>query len=96
MFNTKYPKALIYIINQLLADLKELPKNIDNSHLSSFEEPIFKVFSIITLTNTQKLLESQEDEYVYTQLDEFLSTISDLLTKTSDELTKTYFSHYNE
>ena len=96
MFNTKYPKALIYIINQLLADLKELPKNINNSHLSSFEEPIFKVFSMITLTNTQKLLESQEDEYVYTQLDEFLSTISDLLTKTSDELTKTYFSHYNE
>ena len=96
VFNTKYPKALIYIINQLLADLKELPKNINNSHLSSFEEPIFKVFSMITLTNTQKLLESQEDEYVYTQLDEFLSTISDLLTKTSDELTKTYFSHYNE
>ena len=79
-----------------MADLKELPKNINNSHLSSFEEPIFKVFSMITLTNTQKLLESQEDEYVYTQLDEFLSTISDLLTKTSDELTKTYFSHYNE
>ena len=96
VFNTKYPKALIYIINQLLADLKELPKNINNSHLSSFEEPIFKVFSMITLTNTQKLLESQEDEYVYTQLDEFLSTISNLLTKTSDELTKTYFSHYNE
>ena len=96
VFNTKYPKSLIYIINQLLADLKELPKNINNSHLSSFEEPIFKVFSMITLTNTQKLLESQEDEYVYTQLDEFLSTISDLLTKTSDELTKTYFSHYNE
>ncbi|MDX9902354.1 MAG: circularly permuted type 2 ATP-grasp protein [Aliarcobacter sp.] len=96
VFNTKYPKALIYIINQLLTDLKELPKNINNSHLSSFEEPIFKVFSMITLTNTQKLLESQEDEYVYTQLDEFLSTISDLLTKTSDELTKTYFSHYNE
>ena len=28
VFNTKYPKALIYIINQLLADLKELPKNL--------------------------------------------------------------------
>ena len=96
IFNTKYPKSLIYIINQLLADLKELPKNIDNSHLSSFEEPVFKVFSMITLTNTQKLLETSEDEYIYKELDEFLSILSNLLTQTSEELTKTYFSHYNE
>lgn len=96
IFNTKYPKSLIYIINQLLADLKELPKNIDNSHLSSFEEPVFKVFSMITLTNTQKLLDTSEDEYIYKELDEFLSILSNLLTQTSEELTKTYFSHYNE
>ncbi|MDD2886465.1 MAG: circularly permuted type 2 ATP-grasp protein [Aliarcobacter sp.] len=96
MFNTKYPKSLIYIITQLLNDLKELPRNINNSHLSNFEEPVFKVFSMITLSNTQKLLESNEEEYVYTHLDEFLSTISNLLTETSEELTKTYFSHYNE
>ena len=96
VFNTKYPKSLIYIINQLLADLKELPKNIDNSHLSSFEEPVFKVFSMITLTSTKKLLEIPEDEYVYKELDEFLAILSDLLTQTSEELTKTYFSHYNE
>ena len=80
----------------MLSDLKELPRNINNSHLSNFEEPVFKVFSMITLTNTQKLLESDDEEYVYTHLDEFLSTISNLLTETSEELTKTYFSHYNE
>jgi uncharacterized circularly permuted ATP-grasp superfamily protein/uncharacterized alpha-E superfamily protein len=96
LFNTKYPKSLIYIITQLLNDLKELPRTINNSHLSNFEEPVFKVFSMITLTNTQKLLETNEDEYVYKELDEFLSIISDLLTQTSEELTKTYFSHYNE
>ena len=97
IFNTKYPKSLIYIITQLLSDLKELPKNINNnSHLSNFEEPVFKVFSMITLTSTQKLLEIPEDEYVYKELDEFLSILSGLLTQTSEELTKTYFSHYNE
>ena len=96
IFNTKYPKSLIYIINQLLADLRELPKNGNTSHLSNFEEPVFKVFSMITLTTTKKLLETNEDDYVYKNLDEFLSTICDLLTKTSEELTKTYFSHYNE
>ena len=87
---------MIYIINQLLADLRELPKNGNTSHLSNFEEPVFKVFSMITLTTTKKLLETNEDDYVYKNLDEFLSNLSDLLTKTSEELTKTYFSHYNE
>ena len=44
----------------------------------------------------KKFLETNEDDYVYKNLDEFLSNLSDLLTKTSEELTKTYFSHYNE
>ncbi len=96
IFNTKYPKSLIYIINQLLSDLKELPRNGDNMHLSNFEEPIFKVFSMIKLSTTKKLLETEDDDYVYKNLDEFLSKISTLLTQTSEELTKTYFSHYNE
>ena len=51
---------------------------------------------MITLTNTDKLLETKENEFIYKQLESFLSTISDLLSKTSEELTKTYFSHYNE
>ncbi len=96
IFNTKYPKSLIYIINQLLSDLKELPKNANTPHLSSFEEPVFKVFSMITLTTTRKLLETTEDDYIYKELDQFLSILSDLLTQMSEELTKTYFSHYNE
>ena len=74
IFNTKYPKSLIYIINQLLADLRELPKNGNTSHLSNFEEPVFKVFSMITLTTTKKLLETNEDDYVYKNLDEFYQT----------------------
>ncbi|MCR8711350.1 circularly permuted type 2 ATP-grasp protein [Aliarcobacter butzleri] len=96
LFNTKYPKSLIYIIKELLEDLKELPKTINNSRLSNFEEPVFKAFSMITLTNTDKLLETKEDEFIYKELENFLSIISDLLSKTSEELTKTYFSHYNE
>ena len=51
---------------------------------------------MITLTTTKKLfLETNEDDYVYKNLDEFYQTLI-YLTKTSEELTKTYFSHYNE
>ncbi len=97
IFNTKYPKSLIYIINEILKDFKDLPKlNSSSSHLTNFEEPIFKAFSMIKLNSTQKLLETKTDEYIYNELDNFLSSLCDLLTKTSEELTKTYFSHNNE
>lgn len=96
IFNRKYPKSLVYIVTKLLKDLKELPKSVDNSHLSNFEEPLFKAFSMITLSNTKKLLETKEEEFIYKELDNLLSEISTLLNKTSEELTKTYFSHNNE
>jgi uncharacterized alpha-E superfamily protein len=51
---------------------------------------------MLKLTNVKKLLETQEEDFVYLELDKFLAQISDLLAQTSEELTKTYFSHYNE
>ena len=96
LFNTKYPKSLIYLIEELLSNLKDLPKEIKNSHLSTFEEPIFKSYSMLKLSNTKKLLEKPEDEFTYKKLDDFLAEISNNLAQTSEELTKTYFSHYNE
>lgn len=96
LFNTKYPKSLIHIIDELLKNLKELPNSSSTVYLDSFEEPIFKVFSMLKLTNVKKLLETQEEDFVYLELDKFLAQISDLLAQTSEELTKTYFSHYNE
>ena len=96
LFNTKYPKSLIYIIEELLSNLKDLPNNIKNSHLSSFEEPIFKSYSMLKLSNAKRLLDIKEDEFIYKELDEFLAQISDNLAQTSEELTKTYFSHNNE
>lgn len=96
LFTPKYPKSLIHIIDELLKSLKELPNTSSSPYLDSFEEPVFKVFSMLKLTNAEKLLKTEEKEFVYLELDKFLSKISDLLAQTSEELTKTYFSHYNE
>ncbi|QDF30380.1 circularly permuted type 2 ATP-grasp protein [Halarcobacter anaerophilus] len=96
LFTPKYPKSLIHIIDELLKSLKELPNTSSSPYLDSFEEPVFKVFSMLKLTNAKKLLKTEEKEFVYLELDKFLSKISDLLAQTSEELTKTYFSHYNE
>lgn len=96
LFNKKYPKSLLYIVNELQENLKELPNGNKDSYLTSFEEAVFKVFSMLKLTNAKKLLELKDDEVIYNELDKFLSQISEQLSITSDEITKTYFSHYNE
>ncbi|MDY0051217.1 MAG: circularly permuted type 2 ATP-grasp protein [Aliarcobacter sp.] len=96
LFNTKYPKSLIYIIEEILSNFKELPRVEKTSHLSSFEEPIFKIYSILKLNDSNKILNQKEDEFVYKEFDDILALISEELTKSSEELTKTYFAHYNE
>ena len=96
LFNMKYPKSLIYTIGQILKDFKELPKANTVTHLSNYEEPVFQAFSMIKLGKTSKLMETKEDEYIYKELDNFLYEVSNLLSKTSEELTKTFFSHYGD
>jgi uncharacterized alpha-E superfamily protein len=96
VFNPKYPKSLIYIISELLKNLKELPRQKNVDYLSSSEEPIFKAYSKIKLSTPSELLESEDDGFLYDKLDNFLSDISLLLIEASDELTKTYFSHNND
>ena len=96
LFNTKYQKSLIYIIEELLKSLEELPNSSHQVHLNDFEKPIFKVYSMLKLTNAKRLLKTRDEDYVYLILDSFLAEISSLLGKTSEEITKTYFAHYNE
>ena len=96
LFNTKYPKSLIYIIANLLEDLKELPYINKDTHLTNFEAPIFKIYSMLKLSDAKRLLRNKDDDFIFKKLDNFLSKVSLLLAETSEELTKTYFSHYNE
>lgn len=96
IFNTKYPKSLIHIIFDLLNNLKELPKQKNSDYLSGFEEPIFKAYSKIKLSNPEELLKLEKGKFIYEELENFLSEISSLLIVASDELTKTYFSHNDE
>ncbi len=96
IFNTKYPKSLIYIISELLDNLKELPKQKNSDYLSGCEEPIFKAYSKIKLSNPTELLKIDENQFLYGELDRFLSDISLFLIASSDELTNTYFSHNND
>lgn len=94
ILNPHFPKSLTYIADELLHAFKTLPKA--KKYLSAYEEPIFKAHTCLRLTNINTLLELEEGTLVYKKLDELLSTLSELFSSASSELSKTYFSHYDE
>lgn len=94
LLNPQYPKSLTYRTQKLLADLKDLPKS--RTHLTEYEAPIFQAYSRLKLCAADRLVSTGESDGVYSELDTLLSELSELLEKSSDEFSKTYFSHYDE
>lgn len=94
IFNTQFPKSLVSLTSEILEALKSLPKS--KSQLSPYEEPLFKAYSLLRLTNPSTLLLTTKDEVIYSKFDQLLSEIFDLFGYCSRELSKTYFTHNDE
>lgn len=94
VLNPQYPKSLNYITHDLLRDLAQLPKS--KNILASYEEPISKSALLLEQASTITLLDIDETSIVYNNLENLLSQISGYFIQAADELSKTYFSHYDE
>lgn len=94
IFNKQFPKSLTYITEDLLHELKSLPKS--KSELSSYENPILKASELLKSLEIDEMLHSREDDVIYFRFDEILSQLSQFYIECSNELSKTYFSHYGE
>ena len=94
ILNPQFPKSLAYSADELLEAFKMLPKA--KKYLTSYEEPIFKAHTLLRLTSLESLTSLSEDESVFTALDTLLAHLSELFSTASTELSKTYFSHYDE
>ncbi|MBV5321466.1 MAG: circularly permuted type 2 ATP-grasp protein [Sulfuricurvum sp.] len=96
LLDINFPKSLISEIEGLLKILPQLPKFKNAIYLSRYEEPIFEAFSMIRLSKLDTLCGLAGDEYVRSELDILLSSLSERLLIASSELSKTYFAHYDE
>lgn len=94
LLEPQFPKSLTSISDALLGYFKELPKA--KTTLSSYEEPIFRIYSMLRLTNVNALMGIDKDENIYTHLDTTLSKLFELFSSSAQELSQTYFSHYDE
>ncbi|MEA1919404.1 MAG: circularly permuted type 2 ATP-grasp protein [Campylobacterota bacterium] len=94
IFNTQFPKSLMYTTDHLLNEFKSLPKS--QEMLTSYETPITQAQTLLESHSIESVLQSSDEEGVYTQLDAMLAELSDLYLECSNEFSNTYFSHYDE
>lgn len=91
-----FPKSLISETDALLKMLPQLPKFRNATYLNRYEEPVFEAFSMLRLSKIDTLCSLKEGEYVRCELESLLSALSERLILASNELSKTYFAHYDE
>lgn len=96
LLDIRFPKSLISEINQLLKALPKLPKFKHGMYLSRYEQPLFEAFSLLRLERIDNLCVLEKDTFIRDNMDVLLSSIADKLIVAADELSKTYFSHYDE
>ena len=94
ILNPQFPKSLTYMTESLLSDFELLPKA--NATLTSYEEKIAQVQSLLKSMDLKALMQTREEDGVYMELDEILSKLSDLILECSNEFSNTYFSHNDE
>ncbi|MBN2817290.1 MAG: circularly permuted type 2 ATP-grasp protein [Campylobacterales bacterium] len=94
VLHSQFPKSLSYMISELLAAFKELPKA--KEYVTSYEKPMLEAQGLLKDVSMKTLLETQEEDGVYVDLDTLFGDLSALFLKCSDEFSHTYFSHYDE
>jgi uncharacterized circularly permuted ATP-grasp superfamily protein/uncharacterized alpha-E superfamily protein len=94
LLNTQFPKSLTFLTNKLLADFKTLPKA--KTYLTNYEEPIFRAYTLLKLNKINEILQLEDTDTIYKNLDDMLGELMGYFIDSTQELSKTYFSHYGE
>lgn len=90
------PRALMYQLVRLQEHIRNLPRDSVGHQLSEEEQLILKAYTRLRLSNTASLAQMVEKTGTYQKLDGLLVSLRNLLARTSDALSKTYFSHTQE
>ncbi|WP_428738068.1 circularly permuted type 2 ATP-grasp protein [Sulfurimonas sp.] len=97
LFQKNYPKSLLSIIRSIINLLESIAQEENiKSRIDGSEKYMYEIYTKLQSVKQETLLVGCDDEYIYCELDSFLSEITSSLIKFSDEFTKNYFSHYYE
>lgn len=87
------PRSLAYQINQLQHHIAELPREQIRYRLSEEERLILETSARLQLSDTNVLTVPDEETGFRKELDALLADLTRLLFRTSETLTRKYFSH---
>lgn len=89
-----YARSLTFMINRLQKDIARLPHSKHDHQLSNYQKYVFEAFSKLRLAESIDLAKTKsETDFKRDQLDTLLKELSDLLYKTSQSISNTYFNH---
>ncbi|TLF44379.1 circularly permuted type 2 ATP-grasp protein [Maribacter aurantiacus] len=94
ILDVEYARSLTFMIKRLQKDIARLPHSRKDQQLTSYQKYVFSAFSKLRLSESNKLcMTRSKNDVIREDLDSLLGELSDLLYKTSQSLTSTYFNH---
>lgn len=97
LLDTKYARALTYLVSRLKKDIAHLPHSKVKGQLQEYEKPIFEAFSKLRLASASDLVSvSGENIYLRDHLNKLLTELNMLFFRTTKALSNTYFNHVDD
>lgn len=94
LLDLEYPRSVTFMLNRIQKDIARLPHSRRDNNLTNYQKNILEAFSKLRLANSAELSKIATDkDYIRKDLEELFEELTDLLYRTSQSLTNTYFNH---
>jgi len=93
LLDETHPRSVAYQLHELSNHVNELPRTTGKSQLSEQARLLLKAYTDLRLCNIAELSQLNENDGIYTALDQLLANTTDLLWRFADVLAEAYFSH---
>jgi uncharacterized circularly permuted ATP-grasp superfamily protein/uncharacterized alpha-E superfamily protein len=93
LLDETHPRSVAYQLHELSNHVNELPRTTGKSQLSVEARLLLKAYTDIRLCNIAELSQLNENDGIYTALDQLLANTTNLLWQFADVLAEAYFSH---
>ena len=94
LLDIDYSRSLTFMVNRLQKDIARLPNSEQNHQLTKYQKLIFKAFSKLRLAESTKLAKTKSHkDFRREELETLLKQVSELLSRSSQSISNTYFNH---
>ncbi|MEQ1529907.1 MAG: circularly permuted type 2 ATP-grasp protein [Methylococcales bacterium] len=93
LLDENHPRSVAYQLQQLSSHIAALPRAKSKAQLSQEERLILKAYTDLRLCNVLELSQIDENQGIYTGLEQVLANTATLLWQVADVIAEAYFSH---